>query len=30
MGLMGAIIANATGAGGGIVFIPAFTAMGIS
>jgi len=30
IGLGGAIIANATGAGGGILFIPAFTSMGIS
>jgi len=30
IGLGGAIIANATGAGGGILFIPAFTNMGIS
>lgn len=30
IGIGGAIIANATGAGGGILFIPAFTNMGIS
>jgi len=30
IGLSGAIIANSTGAGGGIVFIPAFTNMGLS
>ncbi len=30
IGLGGAIIANATGAGGGILFIPAFTNMGVS
>jgi len=30
IGLGGAIIANATGAGGGILFIPAFTSMGVS
>ena len=29
LGLGGAIIANSTGAGGGIVFIPAFTSMGV-
>ena len=30
LGLIGAIVANSTGAGGGIVFIPAFTALGVS
>ncbi len=30
LGLAGAIAANSTGAGGGIVFIPAFTSLGIS
>jgi len=30
LGLGGAIIANATGAGGGIVFIPAFSSLGLS
>lgn len=30
LGLIGAIIANSTGAGGGIVFIPAFSALGLS
>jgi len=30
IGLGGAIIANSTGAGGGIVFIPAFSSLGIS
>lgn len=29
LGLAGAIVANSTGAGGGIVFIPAFTSMGV-
>ena len=29
LGLIGAIAANSTGAGGGIVFIPAFTSLGI-
>ncbi len=29
LGLGGAIVANSTGAGGGIVFIPAFTSMGV-
>ena len=29
LGIVGAIAANSTGAGGGIVFIPAFTSMGI-
>lgn len=30
LGLAGAIVANSTGAGGGIVFIPAFTSMGVA
>jgi uncharacterized protein len=30
LGLVGAIVANSTGAGGGVVFIPAFTSIGIS
>ncbi len=30
LGLGGAIVANATGAGGGIVFIPAFSSLGLS
>ena len=30
LGLLGAIFANATGAGGGVVFIPAFQQLGIS
>ena len=30
LGFCGAIVANSTGAGGGIVFIPAFTALGVS
>lgn len=30
VGLFGAIVANSTGAGGGIIFIPFFNAMGIS
>lgn len=30
LGMLGAIFANATGAGGGVVFIPAFQQMGIS
>ena len=30
LGVAGAIVANATGAGGGIVFIPAFTSLGIA
>ncbi|MEJ2611244.1 MAG: sulfite exporter TauE/SafE family protein [Candidatus Thiodiazotropha sp.] len=30
LGLGGAIVANSTGAGGGIVFIPAFSALGLS
>jgi len=29
VGLFGAIVANSTGAGGGIVFIPFFTSLGI-
>ena len=29
LGLAGAIVANSTGAGGGVVFIPAFTSMGV-
>ena len=29
LGLAGAIVANSTGAGGGVVFIPAFTSIGI-
>lgn len=30
MGVIGAIVANSTGAGGGIVFIPAFTSLGVA
>ncbi len=30
LGLLGAIFANATGAGGGVVFIPAFQQLGVS
>ncbi len=29
LGLLGAIVANSTGAGGGVVFIPAFTSLGV-
>ena len=30
LGILGAVVANSTGAGGGIIFIPSFTALGLA
>jgi len=30
LGMIGAIIANSTGSGGGVMFIPSFTSLGIT